>query len=154
MIRIIICGIAGRMGQEVLACARTAKDMNVVGGIEIPGHKSIGTTVQDIPVGDDLSSILPEADCVVEFTDRQATLDHLRGNVSTKKAYITGTTGFSDDDITEIERLAQAFPVFLAPNMSLGINHLYTMVGHTSKILAHYDVEVIETHHGKKKDAP
>jgi len=154
MIRIIICGIAGRMGQEVLLCALDAKDMNIIGGIEVPGHPYIGKTLKNIPVSDDLVSILPEADCVIEFTDPQSTLSHLKSNATAKKAYVTGTTGFLDENRAEIHRIAQNFPLFFAPNMSIGVNHLYKMVNSSSKILTDYDIEVIETHHRKKKDAP
>lgn len=154
MIRVIICGIAGRMGRAVLECAQAAEDLNVIGGIEIPGHECIGKTIHDIPVIDELPSILPEADCVIEFTDARSTFMHLKDNREAKRAYVTGTTGFSGEDQSEIKEMAREFPIFHAPNMSIGINHLYTLVSDSSKVLADYDIEVIETHHAKKKDAP
>lgn len=154
MIRAILCGIAGRMGGEILALAQDVGDIEIVGGIEVPGHEAVGGTLYGTVVGDDLALLLPEADCVIEFTNSRSTIDHLRGNDHDRKAFVIGTTAFSDDELQEIDALAKTFPVFLAPNMSIGVHHLYGLVSASTRVLADYDIEVIETHHKKKKDAP
>lgn len=154
MIRVILCGIAGRMGREISALARESEDIEIVGGIEIAGHSSIGARLEQVPVHDDLSRVLSDADCIVEFTNPRATIDHMRLNKTGKKPFVTGTTGFSEDDVRVVRELAEVFPVFLAPNMSIGVNHLYELVNSSARVLAHYDIEVIETHHRMKKDAP
>jgi len=154
MIRLIICGIAGRMSGEVLSLALNADDINVIGGVESKEHPLLGKTVQGIPVTDTLTSIIAEADCIVDFTSPKATLQFLKENQEYKKSFVTGTTGFTDTQMSEIQACAQGFPVFFAPNMSVGVNHLYELVRQSSKALVQYDIEVVETHHNKKKDAP
>ncbi|MBN2621117.1 4-hydroxy-tetrahydrodipicolinate reductase [candidate division WOR-3 bacterium] len=154
MIRTILCGIAGRMGREILALAHDAPGIEVIGGIEVPGHAIVGKILESVAVSDNLASLLPKADCVVEFTDPRSTLDHLQSNRQYKKAFVIGTTHFSKDEHKAIEDLARLFPVFLAPNMSIGVHHLYGLVSSSAKVLEQYDIEVIETHHRNKKDAP
>jgi 4-hydroxy-tetrahydrodipicolinate reductase len=154
MIRTIICGIAGRMGREILALAQDAADIEVIGGIEAAGHVTVGKTLDGAVVSDNLASLLPEADCIVEFTDPRSTLDHLQSNRQNKKAFVIGTTHFSENEQKAIDGFAKTFPVFLAPNMSIGVHHLYGLVSSSAKVLAQYDIEVIETHHRNKKDAP
>lgn len=154
MIKIIVCGAVGRMGKEIINAAQDANDIKVIAGIEAKENQFVGKTVFDIKILDDILAAINDADCVVEFTNHNATMDNLRKVKEYKKPYVTGTTGFSEKELEEIKTLAKSFPIFLAPNMSVGINHLYNLVKSTAKTLSDYDIEIIETHHRAKKDAP
>ena len=70
-------------------------------------------------------------------------------------AVVTGTTGLTDEQKAEIEKAAEKIPVLFAPNMSVGVNLLFKLVGEVAAALGDaYDIEIIETHHRFKKDAP
>lgn len=154
MIKIILCGAEGRMGREIINFAQSLDDIKIVAGIESKDNKFIGKAISDINIESDISKVIKSADCVVEFTNHTATMENLRKVREYKKPYITGTTGFSASELEEIKNISKELPILRAPNMSLGINHLYNMVKSTAKALPDYDVEIVETHHRGKKDAP
>ncbi|MFA5029111.1 MAG: 4-hydroxy-tetrahydrodipicolinate reductase, partial [Candidatus Methylomirabilota bacterium] len=83
------------------------------------------------------------------------TLDFLAVLARLKKPFIIGTTGFTDDEIKNIKFITQNFPCLLASNMSIGVNLLFRLVRDVAQKLGDsYDVEIIEAHHNRKKDAP
>jgi len=154
MINIVLCGAAGRMGSEIIKAAQTCDGLRVIAGVEAKGTKSIGSTVSGIKIYDDILAVIQNADCVVDFTHHKATLEILQKISQYKKPFVTGTTGLSDSELQEIRKLSKGLPIFIAPNMSLGVNHLYSLVKSSAAALSDYDVEIIETHHRHKKDAP
>jgi len=154
MIKIIICGAAGRMGREIISAAQESHDFNIIAGVEAPDNPNIGKTIAGIAIIDDLISVVPESDCVIDFTNHQAALENLQKVKDFKKPFVTGTTGFSDSEMQTFVEFSKQFPIFLAPNMSVGVNHLYKLVEDSAKVLSDFDVEIVETHHRAKKDAP
>ena len=154
MIKLIICGAAGRMGREISNMVKESRDIELVAGIEASGHDLIGTQLNGVDITDDIVKVIKKADCIVDFTNPAATIKNLEKVKVYKKPYVTGTTGFSKEELKKIDTIAKSFAVFLAPNMSIGVNHLYDMVDSCARKLRTYDIEVIETHHRAKKDAP
>jgi len=154
MTRIIICGCAGRMGREIIAAAEGLDDLKIVAGVETPGHRAVGGSVAGIPVHDDLAAILDKGDCLIDFTNHQAAVANLNKWAGTGRPCVIGSTGFTAEEMTAIRRSAEKIPVFLAPNLSRGINHLYQLVCQTAHQLTDFEIEIIETHHRGKKDAP
>ena len=154
MIKIIVCGAAGRMGNEIIDIAKTIPDIRVIAGIESAGSKLVGTTIGDVKILGDIHKVIDDADCVVEFTNHESTIENLNRVKDYKKPYVIGTTGFSESELKGINDLAKKFPILLSPNMSLGVNHLYNLIKATVATLPDYDLEIIETHHRAKKDAP
>ena len=154
MIRIILCGCAGRMGREIIAAAEDLNDLKIVAGVETPGHKTVGQPVAGIPVFDDLAAVLGKGDCVVDYTNHQAAAANLKKTAGSGLPCVVGSTGFTVEELATIHRIAEKIPVFLAPNMSLGVNHLYQLVRQTAQRLANFEIEIVETHHRGKKDAP
>lgn len=154
MIRIIVCGAAGRMGREVIAAAEPCRDLQIVAGIEEPRHPAMGKEICGIAVAGNLEKFLTEADCVIDFTSPAATLDHLRAVARCPRPIVIGTTGFDAKEQAEIKELSGMVPVFLAPNMSRGVNYLYRLVRDAARRLAGFEIEIVETHHRGKKDAP
>jgi 4-hydroxy-tetrahydrodipicolinate reductase len=150
----IICGAAGRMGREISNMAKQSGDIELIAGIEASGHDLIGAQVNGVDITDDIETVIKKADCIVDFTNPAATIKNLGKNKVYKRPYVTGTTGFSKEELKKIDTIAKSFAVFLAPNMSIGVNHLYDMVDSCASKLRTYDIEVIETHHRAKKDAP
>src|SRR5680860_450560 len=163
MIKVIVCGGCGKMGSKVAQLIYQDKDMGLIGIIESPSHPDIGKDwgiavgmgESGIIVKDNLEEIIQNSDQIVEFTSPQVAIQHLKIVSKHKKAMIMGTTGFSPEEIKEINKLAQGTPFLLSPNMSLGVNLLFKLAAETAAALSDdYDIEIVEAHHRFKKDAP
>lgn len=156
MIKIVICGICGRMGSIILALGNEDKEIEIVGGLESKNHTNIGTTIQNTKrkVQDKLDDIITQSDVVIDFTIPEATLEHLSIVKKAKKCIVIGTTGFKNDGLNKIKETSKTIPVFMSPNMSVGVNLLFKLAAETAKSIPQYDIEIVETHHNKKKDAP
>ena len=128
MIKITICGIAGRMGREIINAAAECTDIKIACGLEMSGHPLVGKSIEDIDVYDDIQTAINQCDCVVDFTNHKAALSVLQYLRSDIHPFISGSTGFNDADINTINEISKNVPVFIAPNMSLGINTLYELV--------------------------
>lgn len=145
MINIIISGIAGRMGSLIAELAKKDSEIKLTGGIEKTGDPNYPS---------DLESIIDKADVLIDFSTPEATLEHLRISHRHKKAVVIGTTGFIDEQIKEIDKLTKDIPCVISPNMSPGVNLMFNIAGEITKNLPNYDIEIIESHHRNKKDAP
>jgi len=163
MVNVAIAGAAGRMGMRITALALDNPEMKVVGAFEKKGHEKIGQDIGTLTGGADTGVILTDnadaaikdADVVIDFTSVVSTLGNLRKCADMKKAMVTGTTGFGEDDLKEIQAIARGIPCVFAPNMSVGINLLFKILRDVARTLGEeYDVEIIEAHHRLKKDAP
>lgn len=163
MINVAIAGASGRMGTRIGALAYDNPEIKIVGAFERTGHDRIGEDLGTIigadntgvVLTDDIDKAIHDADVVIDFTSIASTLSHLRKCADEKKAMVTGTTGFSEDDVKEIQAMARNIPCVFAPNMSVGINLLFKILKDVARTLGDdYDVEIIEAHHRLKKDAP
>ncbi len=155
MTRVLVAGCAGRMGSEVCRLIAEQTDMELVGGIEAKGNKAVGTTLGTGTVGTDLSAVIAKADVVADFSTAEATVVNCRLAASNGKAFISGVTSLSAAQMKELHDCARQIPVVYAPNFSVGVSVLCKLVAEAaSKLGPDYDVEVIETHHRMKKDAP
>ena len=153
--RIIVAGCAGRMGSEVCRLIAEQPDMELVGGIEAQGNKAVGSKLGTGTVGADLSAVIANADVVADFSTGEATVANCRLAASSGKGFITGVTGLSAAQMKELHDCARLIPVVHAPNFSVGVSVLCKLVAEAASQLGpDYDVEVIETHHRMKKDAP
>lgn len=160
---VIICGGCGKMASSVAKQVYQDNSLKLIGIVELSGHACVGKdwgTMMGIGevgviVGADLETIIDHCDTVADFTNPEATLNHLEICLQHKRSMVIGTTGFSNTQITKIRDAAQNIPILLSPNMSLGVNLLFELVRKVSEILDdEYDIEIIETHHRFKKDAP
>ncbi len=154
MLKIALCGAAGRMGREIISITQKSDDVKIIAGVEEKSNLMVNKKIEDIPVYDDLLFVIEQTDCIVEFTNHIATMENLRKSAPYKKPYCIGTTGFSKTEIDEIKEFSKSFPIFFSPNMSLGVNHLFNLVRETAQVLSECDIEIIETHHRAKRDAP
>jgi 4-hydroxy-tetrahydrodipicolinate reductase len=162
MIKLAIAGVCGRMGSALLKLALSDAEFEVVGGLERKGHPMVGkrldVALPGVPatcnVSDDPARVIELADVIVDFTEPASTLEHFRLAVASRKAMVIGTTGFPQNAFQEISRMAGA-RVVISPNMSIGVNLMFDLVGRAASALtADYDVEILELHHKWKKDAP
>ncbi len=140
MIKIIITGSKGRMGQALLACAARNPELKVVGQID---------------QGDDLRSVIGQGDVVVDFSFHNATTSVAALCAEHKKAMVIGTTGHSDAEKSQITNHKSKIPMVWSPNYSTGVNTLFWLTRKAAEILGPgFDLEIIEMHHRLKKDAP
>lgn len=137
--------------------------MELTGAVERRGHFSIGQDAGDtagcgptgIKIVDALPSVLDQGEVVIDFSSPAAALEHLRLAAQHQRAMVIGTTGFSAQDLVELQTLAKQIPCVLSPNMSVGVNVIFKVLAEMARTLGEdYDIEVIEAHHRLKKDAP
>ncbi len=138
--RVVIFGSKGRMGRALVSCAQQHPQLAVVG---------------EVDSDDDLSSVIGQADVVIDFSSHSATLDVAKLCAKHEKALVIGTTGHSDAETAEIKKLKSKIPIVWASNFSTGVNTLFWLTRKAAEILgSDFDLEVIEMHHRQKKDAP
>jgi len=163
MIKVIVTGAAGRMGCRLVALVKDSTALTLVGAIEHKGHHAVGEDAGEtagsgcagVLITDDLSALLDRGEVVIDFSSPEATLNHLRLAAQHHRAMVIGTTGFSALEMAEVKTLARQVPCVCSPNMSVGVNLMYKVIGEMAKTLGdEYDIEVIEAHHRLKKDAP
>jgi 4-hydroxy-tetrahydrodipicolinate reductase len=163
MTKVIVAGAAGRMGCRLIALANASKELQLVGALEAKGHPALGQDAGalagcgtlGIPLTEDLSSLIGQGDVVIEFSNPSATLEHLACIAQARKAMVIGTTGFSQEELSHLNSLTTTIPCVFAPNMSVGVNVLLKALADMAKIFGDdYDIEVVESHHHLKKDAP
>jgi len=155
MVKVIVCGACGRMGRKIADILSQDEETQLVGAIEVKAHKALGTEViPKVKVTDNLGKIIDKAEVVIDFTNPQASLENLEVAAKFKKAMVIGTTGHTEQEKKLVAEKAKIIPLLMAPNMSLGVNLLFKVVAGVAKVLKGYDVEIIEAHHNRKKDAP
>ena len=163
MARVAVVGAAGRMG-KVLVEAIVADTAAELGAASVKSDSSlVGADVGEIAgLGKtgiycvaDLRDQIDQFDVLIDFTQPETTIELLTLCEQFNKAIVIGTTGLTAEQQVQIQETAKKVPVVLAPNMSVGINLLLNLLKITAKTLGdEYDVEIIETHHRFKKDAP
>jgi 4-hydroxy-tetrahydrodipicolinate reductase len=157
-IKVLVHGAAGRVGQEVVKAVGQAVDMKLVGGVEVKVTSPEialpdGTTV---PFSDNLEDMLNATgpDVMVDFTIARASMPAVRTTTGKGVNLVIGTTGFTADELKEMERLATSnkIGIIAAPNFALGA----VLMIHLAKIAGKYmdHAEIIEQHHDRKLDAP
>jgi 4-hydroxy-tetrahydrodipicolinate reductase len=164
MIRTVVTGVTGRMGQSIVRLVRDSDDMQLVGATARPGSVNIGLDVGlacrlgalEVPIVDDLGQALAGgADVVIDFTSADASVEHARVCAAHKVALVVGSTGLSAQARAEVVGAAKVIPLLLAPNMSLGVNLMLRLAAEAAAALGEgFDVEIVELHHRLKKDAP
>jgi 4-hydroxy-tetrahydrodipicolinate reductase len=151
------------MGKAVIDAVTRAEGIELVGATEQPGHPGIGSEVATHPgtvkvhvtVVESLALITPQPDVIIDFTAPESSLGHMEWAASRRAAAVIGTTGFTSGQSGRIRELARAIPCVCSPNMSVGINLMFTLIDRVARILKdRYDMEIIESHHRLKKDAP
>jgi len=160
MTKIALTGAAGRMGRRITALAVESEQFDIVSAVEAGGHPDVGKDIGDlagvgafgVAIGAELAG---EPDVLVDFSQPECTLQYLGICRERKIAMVTGTTGLTPSQQAEVADAAGQIPIVQAANYSVGINVMLKIVGEVARVLGDdYDIEVCETHHRFKKDAP
>jgi len=161
--RIAVTGAAGRMGRTLTQLISEAADLRLGAAIERPDSTVIGADAGElagvgtlgVAVTADAASVVDDFDVLIDFSVPDATLNLLPVMMAAGKKVVIGTTGFDAAGEQAIDEAARQVAVMKAPNMSVGVNVVFALVGMAARALGDdVDVEIIEAHHRHKIDAP
>ena len=164
MIRVAIAGAAGRMGRTLIdAVNQSSENLAVTAASVLHDDPALGIDIGvlsgaarvEIETVASLAQVTEQFDVLIDFTEPQASLQHLALCQSHGKAMVLGTTGFSVDEKQQIAAVAENIPIVFAPNMSVGVNLCLKLLEQAATTLGEeVDIEIMEAHHRHKKDAP
>ena len=150
MRRIIISGCCGHMGRAVADICNNAPNVEIAAGIDL-----LPQPVDGFPVFSTPAACTAEADAVIDFSHPAALAPLLELCIARKLPVVLATTGYSAEQLAQIEQAAKLIPIFRSANMSLGVNVLLDLVRRAAALLGEdFDVEIEERHHRRKLDAP
>lgn len=143
---VIVHGAGGRLGQEVLKAAKAA-------GHAVVAVDKTGTSPEAVTYTD-LSEYTGAVDVVIDFSSHLATAELLAYVTARRLPLVLATTGQTDEEKAMIREAAKTVPLFFSANMSYGVALLLSLVKRAAALLPEDDVEIVETHHNHKADAP
>jgi len=138
MIRLVVAGALGRMGRCVIECAARDSRFQLIAAVDQSDART-----------------LPECDVLIDFTNAAGTMEWLSECEQRRVAMVIGATGHDEKQAARIAQAAKTIPIVKAANFGVGINVLLDVIGHVAAALGPgYDIEIVETHHRNKVDAP
>ena len=151
MVRIIMNGCNGHMGQVIAGLAAQDPEVEMAAGIDLEDKG-----LYACPVFTDIEKCDVPADVMIDFSSAKATDKVLEYCGSRKLPLVLCTTGLSQEQIRKVEEMAKETAILRSANMSLGINTLLKLIQDAAKVLAAagFDMEIVERHHNLKVDAP
>jgi len=162
MLKIIVIGAAGRMGRHLVSCITKANDMTLSGAIEYSESPFLnqdagtvaGISPVEIKITSNLTEIIDNADAIIDFSTGNV-IENAELAAEKNVAAVIGTTALSDEKIQKLKNMTEnGAKIVLAPNMSVGVNLLFHLTQKVAQLLNDYDIEIVEMHHRRKKDAP
>ena len=151
MVKIIMHGCNGHMGQVISGIVEKDPDAEIVAGIDIADQGK-----NSYPVFTDIDTCQVEADAIIDFSSAKATDKLLEYSAARQIPVVLCSTGLSEEQLAKVEETSKKVAVLKSANMSLGINTLLKLVQDAAKVLATagFDMEIVEKHHRLKVDAP
>lgn len=154
MIKLGIAGVCGKMGRRIFELASHDKDFEIMFALEKKGTPMIGKDLGKLKISSSSDGMFL-IDVFVDFTLPEASEVNLDYVARYKKALVLGTTGMDDKQLKKVEEVSRLVPVVFSPNMSIGVNVLFSMLPELAKRLGpDYGIEIVEAHHKSKKDSP
>lgn len=161
-VSIAIAGASGRMGRMLAEAVLASDDCQIAAAFDMPGSPAVGRDVGEpfgkltgVTVADDAAKVLRSGQILIDFTRPEGSLRHLELAAKVGVKMVIGTTGFDDAGKAAIKAAGAKTAIVFAPNMSVGVNATFKLLELAARMLADgYDIEVIETHHRHKVDAP
>ena len=149
MIKVLINGCNGKMGQEVAKAIEKNDNFETICGVD-----RVDTGDNKFPVYTDIHKIVETPDIIIDFSIPVATFNILKYAEKEHIPIVIATTGFSESELEKIKILSTKIPIFRSANMSYEINLMSNIVAQVSKLLKNSDIEIVETHHNRKIDSP
>ena len=163
MINIAIVGAAGRMGKTLIEACTESAEVQLSVATEYPESSLIGADAGEVAgvgkngviIAPSLDDAVNDFDVLIDFTRPEPTIKHLEWCVANGKSMIIGTTGFSDTEKSQIDAAGEKISIVFAANFSIGVTLSLKLLEMTAKVLGDsVDIEIIESHHRHKIDAP
>ena len=148
MIKILINGCNGKMGQVVSELAKKDKEFEVVGGFDISKREDV------YPVFTKIEEINVKPDVIIDFSIPIATFNILEYALKTSIPVVIATTGFSDEENKKIEEYSKKIAIFKSANMSFDVTMMKNLLKQIAPKLEGTDIEITEVHHNRKIDSP
>ncbi len=152
------------MGQRIIALAHQDDRFEIAAALEAAGHPALGRDAGELAgVGPLATPIRPHADAdegaefdvLIDFSLPAGTMASVDLCLKVRRPMVIGTTGHADEELARIRAAAETLPVLKAPNMAVGVNVLFRLAGQVAAALGdEYDIEIVESHHRFKADAP
>jgi len=160
--RVAVAGASGRMGQALIEAVAASADLELAAALDVATSPAIGSDASaflgrpnGVVVSADARTALARSEVLIDFTRPEGTLAHLALCQELGVAAVVGTTGFSPAQKAEIAAHAEHIAIVMAPNMSVGVNVVLKLLDIAARALGDgFDVEIVETHHRMKVDAP
>ena len=161
---VAVCGAMGRMGRAILCIlGENPCGLTLSGAVETAGHPLIGRDAASVAGGgrtgvlvcDDFGKAVAEADVAIDFSTAENSVRNAFLASAAGKPIVIGSTGIRADQLDRIREAAGKTAIVQSPNMSIGVNLMFRVAADVARVLGDdYDVEIVETHHRFKKDAP
>ena len=149
MTKIILCGCLGHMGRVISDIVSKNSDCEIVAGVDIACGND-----ETFPIYNNIDDVKETADVLIDFS-HPSLLSPILEFAKTKIPVVLCTTGYTPEQVKEIEKASEFCAIFYSRNMSLGINLLIELSKKASAVLgSNFDIEIIEKHHNLKLDAP
>ena len=161
--RLVVAGAAGRMGRMLVSAVTRTDGVVLSAALARPGSAALGQDAGmlagvgpiGVPVTEDVLEAFVATEGVLDFTSPSASVGLAALAAQARIAHVVGTTGFTATDLARLEAASRHAPLVRSGNMSLGVNLLAALVRRTARTLGtDWDIEIVETHHRMKVDAP
>jgi len=162
MIRIAVAGAAGRMGRNLIDAVQQQDGVQLTAASESPQSPFVGMDAAEligsekcgVPISASLNECA-EFDVLIDFTHPSVSRRHIDWCVLHGRKMVIGTTGFDAEGLAAIEAAGKSIALVFAPNMSVGVNLCFKLLQLAAEVMGEdADIEVMETHHRNKVDAP
>jgi 4-hydroxy-tetrahydrodipicolinate reductase len=163
MIRAVLVGATGRMGRAIIQCANDFPSIAITGAVASQGSRSLGSDAGELAgagrlgvrVTNDLRALIAASDVVIDFSHASASAEHLAACREAGRPLLLGTTGHGPAGKQAFALAAREIALLVAPNTSLGVTLLLDLVQAAAAALpVDFDIEIIDSHHRHKTDAP
>jgi 4-hydroxy-tetrahydrodipicolinate reductase len=154
--KIAIAGAKGRMGRNLIKSGLSNSHTDIVGVFDISEIEQVFLDEMNLSheIAKTREHSFERADVIIDFTSPKALFAFTESAVASKTGLVIGTTGLEEQHFNLLKQTGNSTRVFYAPNMSFGVNSFFNIARKAASYLKNFDIEIIETHHRYKKDAP
>jgi 4-hydroxy-tetrahydrodipicolinate reductase len=155
MIRVLVVGAAGRMGQNLVRLIADSDALELGAAVERAAHPALGQEIaRGVKLGADMAAACATVDVAIDFSSPASTLALLDAAESRSLPLVLGTTGLEPAAEARIASAAERLAIVRAANFSIGVTLLLELVAEAARQLEGYEIDVLEMHHDQKQDAP
>ncbi|MSS77209.1 4-hydroxy-tetrahydrodipicolinate reductase [Anaerococcus sp. WCA-380-WT-2B] len=149
MIRVLVSGATGAMGEVLIDLIKKSEDFKVSAGFSKEDK-----VCDEFTIYSDIKKIKEKSDVIIDFSSKDSLDSILSLALDKNIPLVIASTGFDDKDLEKIKKASEKVPIVQSGNFSLGVNVMVYVSKLLSKLLDGFEIEIIEAHHNKKRDAP